>query len=298
MDTLTQTCSQLTREASAPPPVMEEEPQLTREASAPPPVMDSNTFVFRMQEGRKTPDGTRIYSLPHIVVGVPMDERDKLTNETAYEDSIVTYNIGCNVPQETSLGIAHAHGIHTIQHFDAVFTDEFNKLGNPNEAGQIIPFPTMNQTMRADDYWKWFLNLSLLNLDPDSRHPRMKARKGEDELLAIEASGKNKNGFPFIPAWKLENVMSLPVEHCTIIFGACISRVDSNTFEYSGMFIRDSTYDNPVTKIELSESTLFRYDFKHIKATNPYPWVTDKDGNCCQALSFYFSTKNEFSVTL
>lgn len=290
--------SELTRDASAPPPVMDDDSELTREASAPPPVMDSNTFTFKMQEGRKTPEGTSIFSLPHIVVGVPMDERDKLTNDTAYEGSIVTHNIGCNVPKETSLGIAHAHGIHTIQYSDAVFTDEFHKLGKPDEDGNIKPLPTMEQSMSADNYWSWFLNLPLLNLDPDSRHPRMKARNGEDELLEIEASGKNKNGFPFIPAWKLENPMSLPVEHCTILFGACITRVDSNTFEYSGMFIRDSTYENPVTKIELSDSTLFRYDFKHIKATNPYPWVTDKDGKCSQALSFYFSTNSEFTVTL
>jgi hypothetical protein len=272
--------------------------ELTREASDPPPVMDSNTFTFKMQEGRKTPEGTSIFSLPHIVVGVPTDERDKLTDVTAYEGSIVTHNIGCNVPEETSLGIAHAHGIHTIEYANTVFTDEFNKLGKPDEDGDIKPLPTMEHTMSPDNYWSWFLNLPLLNLDPDSRHPRMKARNGEDELLEIEASGKNKNGFPFIPAWNLENPMSLPVEHCTILFGACITRVDSNTFEYSGMLIRDSTYENPVTKIDLSDSTLFRYDFKHIKATNPYPWVTDKDGKCSQALSFYFSTKSEFTVTL
>ena len=92
--------------------------------------------------------------------------------------------------------------------------------------------------------------------------------------------------------------MSLPIGHCTIIFGACITRLDATTFEYSGMFIRDSTYDNPVTTIALSNSTLFRYDFKHIPATNPYPWVTDKDGNCVQSLSFYFSTKSEYTMTL
>ena len=247
-----------------------------------------------MQKGKTTPEGTEIFAVPHIVVGVPLDEREKLNTST--EDSMITRLFGSNIPPLTSLAIAHSHFAHTVAPEDVVFTEEFKKLGKPNEKGEIVPKPTNDQTMTAEEYWQFFLTTPFK--DPENRHPRLQPRKGEVELLSIVETGKNKDGLSYIPMWELDNLLALPIGHCTIAFAGCISRIDETTFEISGIFIRESTYENPVTKIELNDSTLYRYDFKHIPVTNPYPWVTDSEGNCVQGLSFYFSTTSEYTVAL